>query len=194
MRRISRLAICFLGISSAAFADPVTIFGVPMGEAFDLPQCAEEHPITVAANCWTYEFDPGLMPQSMNMRTLHFANPPALGHDITAFVDDGIVDIITIETASLDAQDSIMAQLKQKFGKPTHFAKVSAQNRMGAKFVADRAEWSTPQIFVRYDADASDGGMHEGTLDHGWIAIETQKKHIESEKAHDEYLKKQQQL
>jgi hypothetical protein len=194
MHRISLLAICLLGISSTAFADPVTIFGIPLGEKFTLQRCAKSNPITVASNCWTYKFSPHLMPDSTDTRSLHFANEPALGHDITAFVHAGVMDIVTIETSGVDTQDYVMSQLTQKFGKPTHFEKVPVQNRMGAKFIVDRAEWNTSQLSARFDADGSDGGMHEGTIDKGWISIETQKYHAEGLKKREDFLKKRQQL
>jgi hypothetical protein len=192
MLRISALVIILGGIALAHAADSVTIFGIHLGEPFIVPQCAESDPVTVASTCWTYEFP--TESRDADMRSLHFANPPALGHDITAFVHDGMMDIVTIETAGIDTQDSVMSQLIEKFGKPVRFEKVPVQNRMGANFVVDRAEWSSPRYWVRFDADASDGGSHEGTLDKGWIQIETQKVHAENIKKEEQAFKARQPL
>jgi hypothetical protein len=87
-----------------------------------------------------------------------------------------------------------MAQLTAKFGKPTKFEKVPVQNRMGASYIVDRAEWNSTQYFVQFDADGSDGGGHAGTIDKGWISITTQKRHQEESARRQKYLNSRQPL
>jgi hypothetical protein len=181
-----------------AEAQPISVFGIPLGDNFALPQCADQYPIKVSATCWTYEFPSAsgspATDETHNFRRLHFANPPALGAAINTYVENGVTQFFTMETDGISSQDYVMAQLTSKFGKPSKFEKVRVQNRMGASYEADRAEWSSSQFFVQFDADASDGGGHAGTLDKGWISITTQKRHQEELLRRQKYLNSRQPL
>lgn len=179
----------------AAPLAPTMVFGVPLGETFTLPKCAEVNPITVSETCWTYEFDSDTPTDARMSRTLHFPTSPTLGADITAHVDDtGKVDFFTMETAGISDQDYVMGQLIAKFGKPTEFKRVPVQNRMGASYIVDRAVWDIPTCFVQFDADGSDGGAHEGKIDEGWISISTREYQKKSNESRKKFLESRQPL
>jgi len=186
------LWVAVLAVSGVATAAPtppapggaIAIFGVDLGAPLTLPQCADPNPLKVDATCWTYEFPPieGIPPTAtqFEFRALHFPNGSALGSDITAMVPaSGEVKFITLATAGVSDQDYVLAQLTAKFGKPTQLQHVSVQNRMGAAYVVIRAVWDLPSCFVQFDADGSDGGAAEGSIDKGWVSITTRKTHDE---------------
>lgn len=126
------------------------------------------------------------------MRRMYFANDPPFGREITAFVEDGVLTGLTVETDGIRSQDYVMSQLVAKFGPPMKFEKVKVQNMMGATFVADRAVWALIDCVVKFDGDGSDGGEHDGKIDEGWISIETRKKYEERiERLKDDAAKRQ---
>ncbi|MGN6817083.1 MAG: hypothetical protein ACTHJR_00250 [Sphingomonas sp.] len=183
-------------VSASAQAAPVTVFGVALGQEFAVPRCAQENPITVASTCWTYEFPTMASSDadSAKFRELHFANPPVFGSEIDAYVENGVVQFFTMETSGVESQDFVLAQLTEKFGKPTKSDRVDVQNAFGTKFAVVRAEWDLPTCFVRFDADGSDGGEHAGHLDKGWVSITTHDQHLRDLEKDKQLLQSRQKL
>lgn len=186
--RTSVLVAALYGARGTASAGTITVFGIPLGEPLSLPQCAQELPISVSATCWTYDAPT----VDSSLRTLHFPNPPVWASEVSAIVDSGVVAFVTIQTGGVSNQDDVMAELRSKFGEPTKFQKIEAQNRMGARYIVDRAVWDSPQYFVRFDADGSDGGTHDGNIDEGWVSIATQSAHQRENERHEKYLESRQ--
>ena len=183
-------------VSASPPDTPVTVFGVALGSAFDLPRCAEDDPISVTATCWTYEY-PTLASSdadSAKFRALHFASPPSFASDIRTYVDNGATQFFTMETDGVESQDFVLKQLTEKFGKPTKSERVDVQNGFGVQFAVVRAEWDLPTCFVRFDADGSDGGRHDGHIDRGWISVTTHERHLRDVEKQKQLLESQQKL
>lgn len=169
-------------LAPTAAAAPVSIFGVPLGVGFELPQCVESFPIKPPMVCWTYRFGE----TAPDMRMLHFPIDPDLGFDIIAIVKDGTTAGITMETSGVSSQDYVLGQLTAKFGAPTRVSRVQVQNAMGARYMVVRAAWMLPHVHVKFDADGSDGGAHDGRIDAGWVSITTS----EFDRSEDERVRK----
>lgn len=167
----------------------VMIFGIPLGENFNLPKCAESYPLHVLETCWTYKY---LEIPSDERRLLHF---PKLtwGHNITAYIENGILNSVSVQTLGVKTQDSDLKQLKDKFGAPTEFRVIREKNLYGASFSVYHARWNKPDVFVQFDADGSSDASN-GKIDSGWVSITTSDHHKEFLRKRSEFFKSLQKM
>ncbi len=67
---------------------------------------------------------------------------------INAYIMADVVEGIEFPTAGLSSQELVLAQLSEKFGKPTTLTSVTKRNAMGARFEVLEAQWRLPTITI----------------------------------------------
>jgi hypothetical protein len=88
------------------------------------------------------------------------------GYMMSVKVIGGAVQSITFLTNGIQSQNSVLEQLKAKYGTPTSVTPEEVQNRLGAKFGKLRARWELGDIFVTFQGFAQ-------SLDTGSVTVST---------------------
>jgi hypothetical protein len=170
-------------VASTAHAQMPTFFGIQLGQALDVPQCAHEPrpfdgkptykvgrpkdgPCYRAASVQTDG------PQPDGLVTIYWPSGQWPEHSTTGSIDvwsvDGEVHTISMTTAGLATQDDVLSALTQKLGRPKAMKRVPVQNRMGAKYTSIEAMWVSRGVTVEFN------GL-SGSIDYGGVLIQTSK-------------------
>lgn len=176
MRHILAIALTLAALicptSKAATAEP-TVFGLALGAALDLPECASEsaggHRFYVPANdavCFEHDdADDWSKPVVSERISIHFPadQTPRLSslQTVSCVVIDGNLQGISFSTRGISDQDFIQASLRKKYGQPSRVAQIKKQNLMGASFSSVVAVWKFSNLTVTFHGttDSFDDGL-----------------------------------
>jgi hypothetical protein len=78
-------------------------------------------------------------------------------------VVSGKIEGIFVPTNGLDGQDSFLALLIKKYGKPESDQQTEVENRFGAKFTKYTVAWKKPDALITFDSmvSSTDWGLIE---------------------------------
>jgi hypothetical protein len=145
--------------TAAARPLPTEFMGVEIGSTFSMPECSTEDrgyglPKSYAFEdkqavrpCWNALAPDGDYgrPKGENY-TVEFMPPagkrPPGVVTSSALVVNGKIEGVSFITNGLESQDSILSALTGKLGTPTQLKETPMQNRMGATFTSQEAEWA----------------------------------------------------
>jgi len=144
---IAALLIC-APVCGATAAAP-TVMGITLGAPLPFDECANSQSMAQftsrTAVCWTKVTggiaDARRVDYPMSGAVLA---PPFVTHDTIVEVIDGHVEDIRMSTSGISSQETVLAELKAKFGRPTRSDRRRLQNLMGAQFVGLTATWRAP--------------------------------------------------
>lgn len=168
--------------STAAAAEPISIFGLQIGKPFAIPECPFKK---VSKTLSSYEF----FTTSVCFQRVRGVNGSEAGKGINLaddYVDivwprgsepeiaragsvslavvDGNIERVSFGTLGVVSQARDMKALTDKFGSPTSGGDSIAQNGYGVKVQVIRAEWKIDEVSIYYDSAAS-------TFDSGSVRI-----------------------
>ncbi|MFA7592491.1 MAG: hypothetical protein WCY26_01995 [Thiohalobacteraceae bacterium] len=160
------------------FAVPVpaqdsSIFGFELGEPLNLTECPytkhgtiKYYMLDVPTTC--VEEAHSLKGYGQPVRRIRFSGgeQPALVRHLAYPLElDGKMIGFHFVTNGIEAQDSVMRDLQNKYGKPGMLQYVAIQNRFGGQFNAIYARWLVGDISVTFN------GVGD-TLDYGEVYID----------------------
>lgn len=167
----------------------MSVFGLPLGEPFDVPVCKTDNYGSYLGPKQGYCFKPtsseeiaqplvpirsfsgtqGLVYASGERPSVIF---PGVGVD--AFVDliDGRLEGVRFKTQGIQSQQQDLETLISKYGKPTSSKTTKLQNGYGATFDNISASWRLKNLTVQFQ-----GVTHwvNHTLNYGNVSIQTDK-------------------
>jgi hypothetical protein len=167
--------------ASAAFASMAaraeTVFGLEIGARLSLPECVAK----VTAGRAYYEIlqpTTCLEPAASKVRDhgegaryLIFAKSewPQIAKSpvVIALLEDGNLVGIEFSTQGIQSQSLVMEALTAKFGPSDSDHAVTAQNALGAQFVAHVVDWKRGTLTIHF------AGVEGGRLDLGRVDIDT---------------------
>jgi hypothetical protein len=176
---------------SNAYADDITVFGIPLGQDLSLPECAKAsygYRIGTNQTCVERLFEREkqtgpILTETVRIR-FPIAESPAIvsGGVLIGRVIDGKLEGIGFNTMGTQNADTVLARLREKYGEPKVFQPRVVKNRLGASFDAFDAAWSGQNIEVRFQSVS-------GSLDSGLVNIDTKKGSDDRSKALKELTK-----
>ncbi len=190
---LSSFLITFL-VCSNIFATDMTVFGLKLGEKFDLAECdkypkIEVYQINKKGVCFQRsevkypirDKKPSTSPIVNDLVWISFPTNeyPDVANDIRAVVIDGNLESIIFFTDGVKNGEFVLESLTRKYGKPTNLISSKVQNGLGATFDAYVAEWTFDNLFVVFKSVTD-------TIKYGRAEINTKKhKEIEEKKLKD---------
>lgn len=176
---------------SNAYADDITIFGIPLGQDFSLPECAKAsygYDIGTNQTCFERLFarekqTGPIVTETVKIR-FPIAKSPAIvnGGELIGRVIDGKLEGVGFNTMGIRNADIVLARLKEKYGEPEVFLPHVVKNRLGASFDVFDAAWSGQNIEVLFQSVS-------GSLDSGLVNVDTKKGSEDRSKALEELTK-----
>jgi len=153
--------------ATAAAGDRV-VFGIELGAPFRVPVCDSRDGAvystrrcfdgaTVTRNAWGAARHEVSLPNA--------ETPAYVRGALVAFVVDGIVESMWIETWGIQAQGGALSALTKKYGQPTR-ARQERQNTLRSRFAVEFAEWDFADFSVKFDGTT-------GSIDWGRIEVST---------------------
>jgi hypothetical protein len=180
------LAITLSGIAAA---QDMSVFGIPLGQAFALPECEKSEPPSSANG---YRYAPRPKPRKacfISLAELNIHDRVAIDFPenerpsvtigggwfgIEATLIEGNVEGIKFGTFGIRNAPSVLEALTTKYGKPTDLITSKVQNGFGASFDVSTAFWVLPgpvdpKLTVVFWSSCSN------KLDEGCVTIDTKK-------------------
>lgn len=162
---------------SHAYADETTVFGIPLGQDFSLPECKKKsYGYSIGTDQICFERISGkeketgpIITESVMVR-FPITEAPAIvkGNVLLARVIDGKLEGLAFDTMGIRNADIVLAKLKEKFGEPKVVLPGTVKNRLGASFETYDVAWSVQNIVVLFKSVT-------GSLDSGLVHIDTRK-------------------
>ena len=170
------LAFAVPTAASAADSAAMSLYGVELGAKPTVPMCPGRDAGS-GPPCWA-AFDsfpdrPGLHPLRLYFGRVK-PDISKYGYAVLFTGDDGAVDMIQILTTGTAAQESVLGQLKAKFGDPIEETHNQGQTRGGLTFVSIIAKWAsgTDQVLLDGVSGSLDDGIIAGTTERGRAAMD----------------------
>ncbi|QOR55216.1 MAG: hypothetical protein SHS37scaffold296_33 [Burkholderiales phage 68_11] len=171
---IAALAAALAG-SSGAEPLPPSVFGLELGRPLALPECAyratrggKNYDAITKFTC--YEDKHELNGYGEPVRRVNFKpeeSPVYIKWQrLFALEADGMLIGIDFLTPGVQAQEIVLAALRQKFGEPTTLAVRKAKTLQGAEFDSLSAVWALPALIVRLEGTTD-------RIDTGRVTIDT---------------------
>lgn len=110
-------------------------------------------------------------PQAQEPSIMEYRASGEVGRYIHFVILDGNVEAVYFYTGGIQVQDSVLAELVKKFGKPTSINGLPVGNFMGARFSQIEAFWSVRGYSVSFI------GSERTSLSAGQVQIFTKKYH-----------------
>ena len=187
MRTLALAGLLMMG-NAAAQQAPDTVFGMELNAPISIPECQLDRSsrtyFPAAGSCYKRDqvrnsrgkFVDAEGPLGDERAEIYFAfkNKPAIvsGYKVWAVLRGGKLASVGTRTGGIGTQAQDLAQLEEKYGKPTRLEPQSLQNGAGAKFEGLVAEWELPSgTFVKLESPdmtlaklPTMGGPNVGTL------------------------------
>lgn len=179
---------CLVGFAANAQQSPDTVFGLELGATLSIPECQLNKRTRVytpeAGACFRrdqvrdqrgrlVDAEGALGDERLKIYFAYDSRPTIVADfNIRGTVRAGKLTSIGTRTGGVRTQAQDLAQLEDKYGKPTRLQPQSLQNAMGAKYEGVIAEWERPSgTLVRLESPDMDlamlrtaGGPNVGTL------------------------------
>jgi hypothetical protein len=161
-------------------APDMTVFGIPLGQRFALPECRKEKFLKSVTYlpARTICFQRGYGKESQSGPVLEgdisiefpIMELPlgVTGGSLGGTIIDGSLEGVIVGTSGLSYQYIMLEKLKGKYGEPSLFLPRRVQNRLGAEFDTFTANWIFDNLIITFN------GV-DGSLDHGLVTIGTKK-------------------
>lgn len=163
-----------LAAAQAHAEETTTVFGIALGKPLELADCAS----SVVAGMKLYDSVQRVhcredaradrdRVEGVSWSRVQFpaAEAPLIAKwaYVNAYIIADVVEGIEFPTAGVSSQEVVLAQLSEKFGRPTTINSIPKQNAMGASFKVYEAEWRLPTMTVSFSGalDAIDKGRVE---------------------------------
>jgi hypothetical protein len=166
----------------ASVTAPTTILGFTIGDTFNLSECHWKGDGALAT--YDYDFDQPATPCwkhsilkahpgdpldakgtfKIGVVPAHGKTPDGVRSDsLQLIVVSGKIEGIFVPTNGLDGQDSFLALLIKKCGKPESNQQTEVENRFGAKFTKYTVAWKKPDALITFDSmvSSTDWGLIE---------------------------------
>ena len=191
---VSALLTCASQLMSNAYADEMTVFGIPFAQNFSLPECKKGLPgrkagLDVGATkvvCY-YRWkgmDPG--PPVNTVTSIYFPrdDAPDISKNgmVGATIIDGRLEGIGFYTRGVDDANAVLTKLTEKYGAPTTKVPHVVPSSIGASYTVFDATWIKPNIEVRFQS------MY-GASDTGHVSIRTPKAIERDNRLREEHAK-----
>lgn len=182
------LASLVLVGTAQAQQTPDTIFGMELNAPISIPECQYDRKsrtyFPAEGSCYKrdqirnqkgklVDAEDPLSNERLEIYFAHKSRPAIVaGSSIWATTKGGELASVGTRTGGIDTQAQNLAQLEEKFGKPTRVERPSLQNVMGATYEGLVAEWELPSgTYVKLESPDMSlakirgfGGLNVGTL------------------------------
>ncbi len=152
-------------VAPAAAGDKM-VFGIELGAPFRVPVCdSRDGAVYSARRC----FDGAAVTRNAWGAARHEVSLPSaetpayVRGTLIAFVVDGIVESMWIETWGIQAQGGALSALTKKYGPPAR-AREERRNTLRSRFAVQFAEWDFADFFVKFEGTT-------GSIDWGRIEV-----------------------
>lgn len=160
----------------AAFAQPASVYGLPLGEPVSLPECQKSE----IAGMVTYRMAVGgpcvkALPAKMPpldiaradqavLISFPVSNPPTGSaiSDVSAILVAGKLEGVMVSTAGYQTQEMVFDDLLGKYGKPASVSRLPLSGSGPTLAGGITAEWKTPEVEVLFSGVM--GGPNKGFL------------------------------
>jgi hypothetical protein len=152
-------------VAPAAAGDKM-VFGIELGAPFRVPACDSRDGVVHSARLC---FDGAAVTRKAwgaaqyDVSLPNAQTPPYVRGALVAFVVDGIVESMWIETWGVQAQGGALSALTKKYGQPAR-ARQERQNTLRSRFAVQFAEWDFADFSVKFDGST-------GSIDWGRIEV-----------------------
>lgn len=168
------LVTVLAAMTAAAHAEPVTVYGLTLGQPLGLQKCApgartvvcysrmSRNPVELVDENLIVDFPAGQAPEM------------ASGGNVAAWVVDGKVQRVTWWTTGVTLQQEHLAKLEAKFGPAGLVERKRAVTRFGVEFPVIEATWGLPDgVVVTFTGafDRADRGRVEVSTPEGLAAF-----------------------
>lgn len=144
------------GAAPAAPGDRM-VLGVELGAPFRVPKCDSRDGAVYAARLC---FDGAAVrrkpwgAEQYDVALPNAETPAYVRGALIAFVVDGVVESVWVETWGIQGQGGALASLTQKYGKPAR-TRQERRNTLRSRFAVEFAEWDFPDFSVRFEGSTS---------------------------------------